>query len=186
MNRTITLNATGESVTFVETTEETNGEYLEIIVTLKAGGEGPPPHIHNRQTEIFEVLEGTVGVLHGGDKSELKPGDVATIGAGVLHNFWCAGNEDITFRARIEPALNFEWMLREVFASCNRRNKKDPSPWDGSYILTKINGEYTMGGIPKFVQKGVFPVMGGVGKLLGLVKVRPMKEKSKNVEAKLA
>ena len=179
MERTIELNATKETVTFIKTTEETNGEFVEMIVTLRAGGKGPGPHIHHLQTETFEVLEGQVGLLRGIEKIKLRPDETAVIEPNTLHDFWIEDNTDIKFIARITPALNFEWMLREIFASCNRRNSAEPSPFDGSYVIAKLKGEYTLGDVPGFVQKIIFPIIAGIGKMFGLVKIksRPYIEK---------
>ena len=173
MNRTIELKATGESVTFVKTAEETNGEFVEIMVTLKSGGKGPGPHIHHMQAEVFEILEGNVGLMKNNQKLTLKPGQKEVVEPGTMHDFWCAGDSDIKFKATLTPALNFEWMLREIFESCNRRNSAEPSPYDGSYVISKLKGEYTLGDIPKFVQHYIFPVIAGFGKMLGLVKANP-------------
>lgn len=44
--RTVKHRYTGETITFLKMTEETQGEYLLIKVSLPPLGEGPPLHKH--------------------------------------------------------------------------------------------------------------------------------------------
>ena len=171
MSKTIQLKATGERITFLEDTQTTNGEHLLLEVSLTPNGTGPGPHVHHHQTESFEVIEGVLGVEISKQRSELRPGERIVVPAGSVHGWWNAGEETVRFNARVEPALNMEWMLREIFASCNRRQSGDPSPWDGSYVMTQLRGEYALADVPKLVQRFVFPVVAWVGSVFGLVKV---------------
>lgn len=172
MNNKIQLNATGETVTFTKTAYDTGGEFLEGIVTLPANAEGPPPHRHVLQTETFEVLEGNVEVMCNGEKQILKPGQSFTVPANGLHSFHTANGRDIRFKATLTPALQFQYMLTEVFASCNRRKSNQPSVFDATFILNQIKGEYRLGNVPVFVQRNFFPVIALIGRIFGLVKAQ--------------
>jgi mannose-6-phosphate isomerase-like protein (cupin superfamily) len=172
MQGTIHLEATGERVTFLADEEEEPGARLLMEVSLPPEGEGPPPHVHHRQVETFEVLEGRLGVRIGDLLSELEVGDRATVPADTVHTFWNAGDGALRFSAEIRPALNMEWMLREIFASCNRRGASDPSPWEGAQVLTSIKGEYSLADVPLPVQRYLFPVVAALGNALGLSQVR--------------
>jgi mannose-6-phosphate isomerase-like protein (cupin superfamily) len=176
MSNTIELTATGERITFLEDTAATNGRRLLLTVSLPANSKGPGPHIHHRQTESFEVTGGRLGVQLGDKRIELLAGGSTVVPAGMVHDWWNAGADPVEFRAALEPALNFEWMLREIFASCNRRRSAEPSPWDGSYVITRMSGEYSLANVPMLIQRFVFPILGSVGTLLGLVKVAPRHE----------
>jgi hypothetical protein len=46
----------GETITFIETAADTNGEYTLIEVSLALGGGVPMAHTHPYQLETFEVL----------------------------------------------------------------------------------------------------------------------------------
>ena len=76
--RTIENPIIKDRVTFVRTSEETNGEYSEIVVHLSPGG-GNEPHFHKSFSESFSPLEGRLGVLVGNDRKVLEPGETATI-----------------------------------------------------------------------------------------------------------
>jgi quercetin dioxygenase-like cupin family protein len=185
MYRTIKLNATSETITFVKNTEDTGGKFIEFIVTLNAGSKGPGPHTHPFQVETFEMIEGVAGVLKGKEKQTLAAGQKTEIPAGMVHDFWCAENQNIKFKSVITPALNFEWMLREMFASCNRNNSSDPSLFDGAYVIHKLKGEYILGDVPRFIQKNIFPIIAALGKLTGKVKVKMLSQLVKNHSEKI-
>ena len=43
------------------------GELLEMEASYPAGGQLPPEHLHPKQDERFEVLDGAVRAIIGGD-----------------------------------------------------------------------------------------------------------------------
>ena len=57
--------------------------------TIAAGCEGPPPHCHSAEDEIFVVLGGSGTVTIGEDSAALRPGSVVgrPAGTGVAHSF---------------------------------------------------------------------------------------------------
>jgi hypothetical protein len=55
--RTIEISVTGERVTFLATTEETNGEYVRIRNETSAGTPGVDMHYQLAYMEAVEVLE---------------------------------------------------------------------------------------------------------------------------------
>lgn len=171
-HKTIELKASGETITFLKTTEETNGEYLEILVSFPAGA-GPATHKHSHQTELFESVEGKVGLDCGDDKIVLQPGESFEIPADTWHRSYSIDGDRIKFKAKLMPAASSEYMLTEMFAACNRQQSKEPSAFDACYILHQTNGDYYIGDMPVFVQKTLFPVVAWLGRLLGTVKARP-------------
>src|SRR5213595_53451 len=52
---TLANEITGETITFLETAADTNGEYTLIEVTVAPGGGVPMAHVHPLQSETFEV-----------------------------------------------------------------------------------------------------------------------------------
>src|SRR5687767_6464457 len=126
MHKKIELKATGETITFTKSKADTNGQFAEMIVTLPASGDGPPSHRHVLQTELFEALEGKLGLDCGGKKMVLEPGQSFMIPANTLHRCYAVDGKEIKFRATFTPALSVEYMLTEIFESCNRRKSKEP------------------------------------------------------------
>ncbi len=117
---------TGQEITFLATTAQTGGAYLEVETTYAPGGPRPPAHLHPRQAEHFEVLEGEVSARVGGERRTLHAGDTLEIAAGAPHEMACAGDAPARMRWRTTPALRTEaffetmWGLAEA-GKINRR-----------------------------------------------------------------
>jgi mannose-6-phosphate isomerase-like protein (cupin superfamily) len=54
-------------------------------------GDGPPRHIHHREGEVFQILQGHFRVWCEGASFELEPGGVAMIPRGHAHTFRSLG-----------------------------------------------------------------------------------------------
>ena len=91
-----------DRVTFVRTSEETDGEYSKIVVHLSPGG-GNEPHFHTSFSESFSPLEGRLGVLVGKERRVLEPGETATVPAGVVHCFFNPSDQFVRFKGEARP-----------------------------------------------------------------------------------
>jgi len=173
MSKKIEIRATGETITFIRSTTDTKGKFVETIGTLPANGKGPPAHRHVLQTELFEVVYGRLGLDYGNKKIVLEPGQSFTVPANTLHRCYSVDGMEIKFKAIFTPALSIEYFLKELFEACNRKNSKNPSAFDACYILQQAKGEYCHGNVPQFVQQIIFTIIVWFGKLFGLVKAKP-------------
>lgn len=170
MNRTISLQTTGETISFISPKAASGNQTIEMIVTLPAGSEGPPKHRHVKQSELFEAIEGKLGIECENEKIELNPGESYLVAANSVHRFYAVDGAPLKFKASFSPGLHIDYLLTEMFESANRRRSKDPSPFDACYVLRQIKGEYYLADVPMFVQRIIFPATAVVGKWLGLVK----------------
>ncbi len=107
---TLTDPTSGQTITFLRTTAETDGELLELDSTYKPQGGRPPLHKHPSQTERFEVLEGELAVRLGRQRRTLTVGDVLDVPAGTPH----AMSGTARVRWEIRPALETEAFLEAV------------------------------------------------------------------------
>jgi quercetin dioxygenase-like cupin family protein len=107
---------TGERITFLATSADTNGEAVVIEVIVEPDGFVAAGHVHPKQIERFAVISGTLGLKVGGTKLELRQGDTASVEAGTPHRFWNAGEGEVRFRCEVKPALQFESLLETMFA----------------------------------------------------------------------
>ncbi len=176
MSKKIELKSTGETITFIKSTNETNGKFVETVVTLPAGGEGPPIHKHVLQAEYFEAIEGKLGLVCRDKKIVLLPGQSFIVPANTFHTFYSVDGKEIKLKTVFTPALSIEYLLTEMFKSSNRKNSKAPSSFDACYILWQIRGEYYLKDFPVIIQQFIFPVIALLGKLLGLVKAKSKTE----------
>jgi quercetin dioxygenase-like cupin family protein len=122
---------TGERLVWELTSRDTNGAYTLFDTFVEPGGTVAAAHVHPYQTEIFTVVEGTLGVKRGREKLELEAGAVATIDPGTPHKFWNAGEGTLHFRAEVRPALQFESLIETMFglAVDGKTNRKGmPGP----------------------------------------------------------
>ncbi|SCY14041.1 Cupin domain-containing protein [Nonlabens sp. Hel1_33_55] len=106
---------TREKATLLETSASTNGAYTYIEVELQPDG-GNPIHYHNRFTEEFEPIEGTLGVHYLGKELRLSPGETFKVPVMDNHRFYNPNPEPIVFRARLEPGQpGFENFMAVLF-----------------------------------------------------------------------
>ena len=153
---TIVNPVTGERLVFELTSHDTNGEYTLFDTFVEPGGTVASAHVHPFQTEIFTVLEGTLGVKRGRERLALGPGDVALIDPGVAHKFWNAGDETVRFRAEVRPALEFESLIETMFglAADGKTNKNGmPGPLRLAVIANHHFDVVRLPVIPHFMQK---------------------------------
>ena len=174
MQGKIKINKTGETMTFVRTAPETQGEILEFICDIPAGSEGPPKHKHILQSEIFEVLEGTLIVEAGNQKRTLKPGQKMTIPANTIHTYTTPHDAPVKVRVVMQPALHTEWQFRSIYASCNRHKSEQPNKLEAAYIINTLKDEYHLTGFLRFVQLLIIPFLAFAGRILRVVHTRPL------------
>jgi mannose-6-phosphate isomerase-like protein (cupin superfamily) len=72
--------ASGERITFRQTSASTGGELLAIDLELPANRRVPGgQHIHPNQEERFEVVEGTMRFRMGRKRVVARPGEVVVV-----------------------------------------------------------------------------------------------------------
>jgi quercetin dioxygenase-like cupin family protein len=118
--------ATGERVTFLATSADTNGEAVVIETVVQPHGSVAAAHVHPAQSERFAVKSGKLGMKAGREKRTLGPGQFVVVEPGTPHRFWNAGDEPVTFVCEIRPALQFESLLETMFAlaAAGKTNRK--------------------------------------------------------------
>ncbi|MEO8066722.1 MAG: cupin domain-containing protein [Flavobacteriales bacterium] len=130
MQRTIVNPVIKDSVTFIQSAEESGGKVTEAEITLSPGG-GNPLHYHRSYSETFTALNGelVVGLGKKGTRM-LKPGESYTVAPMVIHRFFNAGKEEIKFNVKVTPGqTGLEQSLRIVYGlATDGLTNKDPIP----------------------------------------------------------
>src|SRR3954452_21420812 len=85
---------TGERAVVVCGTAESTDGSLSVHLFVACGGAVPAEHHHPELEERFRVLSGHLGVSIEGRRSHMGPGDELTVPAGVVHDWWNAGETE--------------------------------------------------------------------------------------------
>jgi quercetin dioxygenase-like cupin family protein len=99
--------------TIKATAEDTGGQFFMQEATIGPNGPGPPPHTHQRMTDMFYVLEGTLTVHVDGEEREAPAGTFACFPPGTVHTFANRGDAPARFLNFSTPG-GFEDYMRDL------------------------------------------------------------------------
>ncbi|CAI9004474.1 Mannose-6-phosphate isomerase [Brevibacillus sp. IT-7CA2] len=173
LSRSVSNPHNNEVVTFLKTTEETNGEYLLFRTDLPPDN-GIFLHYHTRLVETFEGVIGNLEVTIDGKKVILKPGEKLTIPTDKVHGFHNPSNEFVSFDVEIRPAGTFEAFVRCGYG-LDTDGRSFYLPFIKQYIPKNIlllgtifqMGQFYLPIIPRFLQKGMFAVFAMLARWTG-------------------
>jgi mannose-6-phosphate isomerase-like protein (cupin superfamily) len=149
--------ASGERITIRRSAAETDAELLAIDLELPAGGHVPGgQHIHPKQEERFEVVEGTMRFRMGRKSVVAGPGEVVAIPPGQKHDFANAGDEDALVRVEVRPALKMEQLFEtavELAQQSRTMMGGIPRPLDLALFVAEFEDEVHWAFPPRWVQR---------------------------------
>lgn len=111
--QTQTVQVLSELITFLVTSDQTDGAYT-LCETVTAPDGGVPPHIQHQDTEAFYVLEGTYTFTLGNDVINAGPGEHVFIPVGAVHSFQNSGSEPSRMLILNAPGGIHEAFFKEV------------------------------------------------------------------------
>ena len=161
---------TGERLLFLETSQETGGEYVLVECTVQPNGFVASAHMHPNQAERFEIEQGTVAFKLDGKELVAGPGETVVVPAGTSHKFWNAGETEARFVCEVRPALQFERLLETMFALANdgKTSKRGmPNPLRLAVIAKAHFGDVRLPFPPVWMQKTGLALGAPLGSLLG-------------------
>jgi quercetin dioxygenase-like cupin family protein len=167
---TIQNPVTGERITFLATSRDTDGEAVVIETVVQPKGFVAAGHIHPFQSERFAVVDGTLGLKVGGKKQTLGRGEIALVEPGTPHRFWNAGEDEVRFVCEIRPALEFESLLETMFglAADGRTNRKGmPNPLRLAVIAQAHFATVRLPLPPAWLQRAGLALAAPIGRLVG-------------------
>ena len=161
--------ASGERITFRTTAAQTDGELLAIDLELPAGRRVPGPlHIHPKQEERFEVVEGTMRFRMGRERIVAGPGEVVVVPAGVAHDFANVGDADALVRVEVRPALQMERMFEAAVALAEEGRTMlggIPKPLDLAVFTREFDDEVRAAFPPRWLQRAALAPLAGLARL---------------------
>jgi quercetin dioxygenase-like cupin family protein len=144
--------ALGVRIEFRRTAAETGGELVEFELVGRPKGFITVPHVHPRQSERHEVIEGSFATKTGGLERLLAPGDVVETAAGTPHSH----KGDGRVRVQIRPAQAFEEWIERI-ADLDRSGQLLPGGWPrpvaAARLLLDFDGEAHSAAPPLSAQK---------------------------------
>jgi quercetin dioxygenase-like cupin family protein len=90
---------------------DTNGAFALLEMAAQTGGE-PPMHVHDREDELFYVLEGELKVFRGYEELILRQGDAGFLPRRIPHTFKITSSS-ARFLVQVTPG-GFENYFREL------------------------------------------------------------------------
>jgi quercetin dioxygenase-like cupin family protein len=170
---------TGETIQFLETAAETDGEYTLIEVTLEPRGGVPMAHVQPYQSETFEILDGELSMKAGCDTLVAQAGDVVSVPPGENHKFWNASSKTVRFRCTVAPALQFEGFIETMFALAadGKLNKRGmPNPLRLAPLALAYFDDVRAPVIPAWVQKAGLVPAAALARVIGVAPKTPQGE----------
>ena len=104
----------GMQLRFVRTGAETDGELLEMEATYSGDVGMPPMHLHPRQAERFEVIEGAMRAIVGDEERVFETGESFEVPAGTPHQMGAEGPTRMLWEVR--PALRTAEFFERLYS----------------------------------------------------------------------
>jgi quercetin dioxygenase-like cupin family protein len=101
------------------------GGVISAVESHDVPGGGPPPHIHHREDETFQVLEGDYEFTVDGKRFVAKPGTTIFAPRGIPHTYRYLGQTPGRLMCVITPA-GFEGFFEAIGALTPREQQDIP------------------------------------------------------------
>ena len=167
---TIENPVTGERIRFIKTSRETDGELVEIEVTVQPNGFVAAAHVHPYQSERFEIVSGALEFKLGKERVVARKGDVVTVDPGTPHSFRNVSKYETRFVTEVRPALQFERLIETMFAlaAAGKTNGKGmPNPVRLAVIAKAHFDDVRLPFPPQWLQRFGLALGAPVGRLAG-------------------
>lgn len=158
---------TGEVVYLSRTRLESGEEAIRIRGSLPPKKDGPPLHLHTRETEKGLVLSGKLGAIVDGKEMVLEPGEEFVFPAGKMHTWWNAGDDLVEFEGIAYPAVDLDRFLQAMVEVLNAGEAGKPPPFYAAHVMYRHRVTQYGEVIPKPLQRVLFPALVAFGRLTG-------------------
>jgi mannose-6-phosphate isomerase-like protein (cupin superfamily) len=168
---TIENPATGETLTFVVTADDSAGKLLQVDVVMAPGRAGPPVHVHRTVSERHDVRQGRLGITMDGAERVLEAPAGIDIPRGTPHTFRVVGDEPVRTVVDYGTPGRYEDFIVRLYALA-REGKTDDRGAPKNILQTAVVArphleEFALARPPYAVQKALFTVLAPIGRLFG-------------------
>lgn len=112
---------TGQQIRFIQTSDDTGGELLEMESLFQPNSIEPVPHYHPLQEEYFTVLQGQLCVRINSGVKILKQGDKLRIKKNQVHSMWNQSASTTRVNWKVMPAFDTEYFLENGVGIVNEQ-----------------------------------------------------------------
>lgn len=168
--QTIINPVTGQQLTFLQTSADTQGQLLEMESLYPAHSIEPPAHYHPIQQEIFTVQKGQIKVRMNGTVTTKKAGDEFRIAPNTVHSMWNDSDEETILNWKVAPALQTEQFFRTTYglAQDGKVNAEgSPNLMQASLLLSQYFNEFRLVKPSYPVQRLVFGILKPIASMMG-------------------
>lgn len=117
--RTLRNPKTGETITFLKTARETQGELFQMSYSMSPHAAIADVHSHPNQEMTIKVISGTLTCTLDGVDQEIEAGETATIPAGVLHFQRNDTGDEVHAIEEYRPALQMQEFFEVLIGWAN-------------------------------------------------------------------
>ncbi|SRR5688572_5958585 len=121
----VTNPISGDSYEFLQTARDTQGQFVSMKATIHRQGKSVPDHFHTQQDETFEVIAGQLTIIVDGKTSVLSAGEQITLVRNRPHNHYNASGETVIYKHTVQPALDFEYLIENLFGLLSDSRRRD-------------------------------------------------------------
>lgn len=130
----------GSRMSFLVRGEDTGGSMAFWEFTLPAGGQGPPPHVHNGHDEVFYIVEGDLTVHTADGPAQAGPGSMVIVPRGSQHTFSNDGTTTMRMVGAFAPP-DFEHYFDDLAAELAKHEGRRPDPSVIATLYAKYDSE---------------------------------------------
>ena len=125
------------SLLLVRTGEETDGELLEMEASYSGEAGMPPEHLHPKQAERFEILEGRMRAIVDGEERVYEEGESFDVPPGTPHQM--ASEGPTRMRWEVRPALRTAEFFERLYG-----DGPDSAREMGESFVTEFEAEFRL------------------------------------------
>lgn len=159
----------GDTIEFIETGKDTQGERVTMKVSLKSKGQTVDDHIHLVQDETFKMISGRLTYIQNGKEQYLYPGEEVTLPRDTPHNHYNTDSEPAVYIQTITPAIDVDYFIENLFGMINDGKVKDGQlPFLQAMVTLKyLESPSLLANMPRGLQRGLATVLAPVARQLG-------------------